>query len=330
MPENDLLLGSAVSFILNMYIHISEVYNFLINFLMFCFLVLLPLAAPPFIMVDYGHFQYNCVSLGLTVLAIVLLFSEHISASAILFTLAVHHKQMSLYHSLSFAAYMFGTVVMKRGDLLTTFRVGTVILSTIGLMWLPFGDYWTFVFQRIFPLKRGVFEDKVGTFWYVLDRFIPIKGVYPDNTIAELCAISTVLLLLPSTFHHFCRACSTVSFLIYLEFESLLNNQVSTLMKCFINISESSNRSLKESIPCSYVQRFSCLLSVFVPCSREDDNATSCSCRFAHPIISCCFSLVHLCSILIFVSFILRGKITHCLTLHYNRLHSYCPTRKGV
>jgi len=162
-------------------------------------------------MVDYGHFQYNCVSLGLTVWAIVALFSDQISISAILFTLAVHHKQMSLYHSLSFAAFMFGTVVIKRADVLTTFRVGSVIVSTMGLMWLPFGDYWKFVFQRIFPLKRGVFEDKVGTFWYILDRFIPLKGAYPDQNVAELCAISTVLFLLPSTFHLLSKASSLVS-----------------------------------------------------------------------------------------------------------------------
>lgn len=167
------------------------------------------LAAPPFIMVDYGHFQYNCVSLGLTVLAIVTLLSNQFSLSAILFTLAIHHKQMSLYHSLTFFAYMVGTLVMKRIDVLTTFRVGTVIMSTVGLMWLPFGDYWTFVLKRIFPLKRGVFEDKVGTFWYVFDRFVPVKGVYPDQIVAEFCGISTIVLLIPATLNLFMKA-STV------------------------------------------------------------------------------------------------------------------------
>lgn len=168
------------------------------------------LAAPPFIMVDYGHFQYNCVSLGLTVLAVVALLSDQFSCSAILYTLAIHHKQMSLYHSLSFFAYMVGTLIMKRVDVLTTFRVGTVIMSTLGLMWLPFGDYWTFVLRRIFPLKRGVFEDKVGTFWYILDRFLPVKGAYPDQAVAELCGISTIILLLPTTFHLFMRAATLV------------------------------------------------------------------------------------------------------------------------
>lgn len=176
------------------------------------FLVTLALSAPPFILVDYGHFQYNCVSLGLTVWAIICLFKDNFSLSAVAFTLAVNHKQMSLYHAVAFFAYMTGTLIMRRVDLLTTFRVGMVILSTLGMLWLPFGDYWTYAFERIFPLKRGVFEDKVGSFWYAVDRIIPIKGVYEDADVAKLCALVTFVSILPSAVHLFKRSANSVSY----------------------------------------------------------------------------------------------------------------------
>jgi alpha-1,3-glucosyltransferase len=160
--------------------------------------VLLSVTAPPLILIDYGHFQYNCVSLGLTVCAIIALLTEKITLGAILFTLAVNHKQMSLYHAVTFFCYMFSTVIIKRADFFTGFRVGMTILSTLGLMWLPFGDRCANVINRIFPIKRGVFEDKVGTFWYVLDRFLPVKGVIPDTTLARTCAIVSFSMLIPS------------------------------------------------------------------------------------------------------------------------------------
>lgn len=139
------------------------------------------------------------------------MFSDNFSLGAVFFTLAVNHKQMSLYHAIAFFAYMTGTLIVKRVDLLTTFRVGTIILSTMGMLWLPFGDYWIFAFQRIFPLKRGVFEDKVGSFWYALDRVVPIKGVYEDADIAQLCAIITLISVLPSAYHLFRQSAIAVS-----------------------------------------------------------------------------------------------------------------------
>lgn len=105
---------------------------------------------------------------------------------------------------------MTGTLIMKRVDLLTTFRVGTIIISTMGMLWLPFGDYWIFAFQRIFPLKRGVFEDKVGSFWYALDRVVPIKGIYEDADIAFLCALITLISVLPSAYHLFRQSFNSV------------------------------------------------------------------------------------------------------------------------
>lgn len=175
--------------------------------------VLLALMAPPFILIDYAHFQYNCISLGLTVLAIACIEHYQMSFAAILFTLAVNHKQMSLYHAIPFFIQMVSVVLVKQRDYFTAFRVGMVIASTMGLMWLPFGDAWIDVLHRLFPIKRGVYEDKVGSFWYVLDRVIQLKGRLPDAQVAQFCAITSALILLPGIVHHFQFAINKVRFL---------------------------------------------------------------------------------------------------------------------
>jgi len=168
--------------------------------------VLLAVSAPPLILIDYCHFQYNCVSLGLTVLATIAILRGHMSIGAIFFTLAVNHKQMSLYHAIPFFVQMVSVILIKRGDLFTAFRVGLMVISTMILMWMPFGDTWPHVLRRVFPVKRGVFEDKVGTFWYALDRVVPFRNMFPDSDLAGICGMTTLAMLLPGIVHLFVLA----------------------------------------------------------------------------------------------------------------------------
>ncbi|KAI3853627.1 hypothetical protein MKW98_025144 [Papaver atlanticum] len=46
-------------------------------------------------LIDHGHFQYNCTSLGLTVGAVAAIFSKNKLVACILFSLAFNHKQNS-------------------------------------------------------------------------------------------------------------------------------------------------------------------------------------------------------------------------------------------
>lgn len=61
---------------------------------------------PGQILIDNGHFQYNNVSLGLTVLAVVALLKDKRILGAVLFVLALNYKQMELYHALPFFFYL--------------------------------------------------------------------------------------------------------------------------------------------------------------------------------------------------------------------------------
>ncbi|XP_016491186.1 putative dolichyl pyrophosphate Man9GlcNAc2 alpha-1,3-glucosyltransferase isoform X2 [Nicotiana tabacum] len=49
---------------------------------------------PCLILIDHGHFQYNCISLGFTVAAVSAILSDRDIFGSILFTLSLNHKQV--------------------------------------------------------------------------------------------------------------------------------------------------------------------------------------------------------------------------------------------
>lgn len=61
---------------------------------------------PGQILIDNGHFQYNNISLGLTVFAIVAILTNRRILGAIFFVLALNYKQMELYHAMPFFCYL--------------------------------------------------------------------------------------------------------------------------------------------------------------------------------------------------------------------------------
>lgn len=61
---------------------------------------------PGQILIDNGHFQYNNISLGLTVLAVVAILTNERVLGSVFFVLALNYKQMELYHAVPFFAYL--------------------------------------------------------------------------------------------------------------------------------------------------------------------------------------------------------------------------------
>lgn len=61
---------------------------------------------PGQILIDNGHFQYNNISLGLTVLAVAAILTNRRILGSLLFVLALNYKQMELYHALPFFCYL--------------------------------------------------------------------------------------------------------------------------------------------------------------------------------------------------------------------------------
>ena len=173
-------------------------------------LCLFPLYFHPILLIiDHGHFQYNNVSLGLTIYAIYWLYKEYYCFSAIFFSLALNYKQMSLYHALVFFIYLiiisykYGpnivykpvsgyTETMVRYTISQSypkfllswfsgiFIIGIMVIITFAVLWLPFCFYTpTYGMGGCIAGLEGVFT-----------RLFPInRNIFEDKVANLWCSL---------------------------------------------------------------------------------------------------------------------------------------------
>lgn len=142
---------------------------------------------PGQILIDNGHFQYNNVSLGLFALAVWAIATDWNILASVFFVLALNYKQMELYHAFPFFFYLLAkafTSTDKKGPrslgnaLAKLMTLGFVVAALFALIWLPWLNSLNQLSQvahRIFPLARGVFEDKVANVWCLVNVVYKIK-----------------------------------------------------------------------------------------------------------------------------------------------------------
>ncbi|XP_055917101.1 probable dolichyl pyrophosphate Man9GlcNAc2 alpha-1,3-glucosyltransferase [Eupeodes corollae] len=181
---------------------------------------------PAQILIDNGHFQYNNISLGLAALAVVAILRDRLMFGAVFFSLALNYKQMELYHALPFFVYMLNSCFQEKTykqRILKLIKIGACVILTFGLLWVPWMtsfDNFFGVLRRIFPIYRGVFEDKVSNIWCVLNVVIKLKTIFSNERMALICLVTTGLMLTPSAIQLY-RKPSKQDFL-YLLFNSAL------------------------------------------------------------------------------------------------------------
>lgn len=167
--------------------------------------IVLSLLYPGLILIDHGHFQYNCISLGLATAAITCITcSRHLWAS-FFFVLSLNYKQMELYHAIPFFIYLLSNCIPKPGQSISNsigqlVKIGLTVIVTFAILWAPFLVDLTSiqnVLIRLFPIARGVFEDKVSNFWCVLNVFYKLKTI-GNFEMARLCLLATIVAILPS------------------------------------------------------------------------------------------------------------------------------------
>ena len=196
------------------------------------------LLQPALILIDHGHFQYNSVMLGFSAACFALLhttlpnpdastsptararsqvvadLSRRLSyeyiAAAVFFCLSLSFKQMALYYAPAVFAVMLGRCIglarvdPERG--LTLFiGLGLAVVLTFGVVFAPWLTSLAQIGQlvrRIFPLARGLFEDKVANVWCFLSvlplpaRF-KLKNMMAVTALARLSLLVTLVTILP-------------------------------------------------------------------------------------------------------------------------------------
>lgn len=168
--------------------------------------VVLGLLYPGIILIDHGHFQYNSISLGLFIFAVICILHRQNILASIFFCFALNYKQMELYHSLPFFLYLLSTCVPKPGQssisgVIRLTKIGITVIITFAIIWFPFlfnVDDFLQVLHRQFPVGRGVFEDKVSNIWCTLNIVFKFKARFDNYQMMRICLFTTLSALLPS------------------------------------------------------------------------------------------------------------------------------------
>ena len=188
-----------------------------LNQKLFSLSLLLLLLSPPLILIDYGHFQYNNVMLGFAVLSLTSSLMGSYSVAAGALALSFNFKIMGLYYFIPLVSYWLSAIYdksmrgrMKYGielknftmayigvsGLITVAGTGFVISCLVWSPWIGLDDALV-VLARIFPVDRGVFEDKVATFWCVTSVIIKYKQIFSVATMGIITGIVTLIMTVP-------------------------------------------------------------------------------------------------------------------------------------
>lgn len=162
------------------------------------------LIQPGLILIDHGHFQYNGVSLGLTIFAIAFILNDNDLIGSIFYVLSLNFKQMSLYYSPAIFFYLLGKNLDRSNmgkSIAKIAFIGLTVVGTFAIIWSPFlfnYDDAIVVFKRLFPVHRGLYEDKVANFWCSISPIFKVRNFFETDQILKLCTASTLIAFIPS------------------------------------------------------------------------------------------------------------------------------------
>lgn len=159
---------------------------------------------PALLLVDHGHFQYNTLMLGLAVLGTVLLldYKEPLLAT-VLVCASCCFKQMGLYFVPAFLVFLLRQCIRRRRHGLRLFLcLALAAAGATASFFAPFlRDFPRSllpVLERIFPLHRGLYEDKVANFWWALATLTKFNAGVPPERLVRVCAGALLAALAPS------------------------------------------------------------------------------------------------------------------------------------
>ncbi|KAK4524337.1 hypothetical protein GAYE_SCF03G2237 [Galdieria yellowstonensis] len=155
---------------------------------------------PCLLLIDHGHFQYNGVSIALVLWSIIALLEDDLVRACIFYTCSIHFKQTSLYYSICFASYFFSKLKTQQKWKRKLFQCVMVTLFVFLIIWWPWLKDWksfSQVLSRIFPVSRGLYEDKVANFWCTLSPFLKVHRLVGPGSLLLLCSVLTAVSCMP-------------------------------------------------------------------------------------------------------------------------------------
>ncbi|KAI9141523.1 glycosyl transferase [Paraphysoderma sedebokerense] len=161
------------------------------------------LMQPALILIDHGHFQYNLVMLGFTLLTITMFHINLNVVGGFFFCLALMFKQMALYYSPAIFIYLLAKCYErgpKKGSKLFI-MLGITVVATFAIHILPLVSSLNDlkqIFARIFPIARGLYEDKVANFWCAINPFFKLRSMFALQTLLRISLSTTVLAFIPT------------------------------------------------------------------------------------------------------------------------------------
>eukprot|EP00158_Paraphelidium_tribonemae_P004785 Partr_v1_DN26965_c0_g1_i4_m6786 putative asparagine-linked glycosylation 6, alpha-1,3-glucosyltransferase homolog (S. cerevisiae) len=165
-------------------------------------LKLLLLSPPALMIIDHGHFQYNSVMLGFVVWCVSFAAIDCYFLCAVAFCLALCFKHMALYFALPVFFYLLGECFRRR-SLWIFIQLALGVVISFGVVLGPFVYHGGVeavipIFQRIFPVHRGLFEDKVANFWVATNLLFKYKDRFSIESLLPMSACLTLLMNLPA------------------------------------------------------------------------------------------------------------------------------------
>ncbi|KAG2433128.1 hypothetical protein HYH02_012829 [Chlamydomonas schloesseri] len=165
---------------------------------------------PALLLIDHGHFQYNGISLGLTLAAVAAIARGRRLLGSVLYVAALNHKHMALFFAPAFFAHLLGWALHDpahkgaAAKMVAVAKLGVTVIAAFAVCWAPWLHSKEAVLQvlsRIFPVRRGLYEDYVANWWCATSALIKWKSRFPAPLLLRAAAAATLAAAAPAMAH---------------------------------------------------------------------------------------------------------------------------------
>ncbi|KAJ2711295.1 Glucosyltransferase-like protein, partial [Coemansia spiralis] len=140
------------------------------------------LLQPGLVLIDHGHFQYNAVMLGFVVWSVCFALRGRPVLAAVAFCCALMFKQMALYFAPAVFFFLLAQCFRDPRGVMLFGQLALAVLATVGAMLLPWIRSPAQLLQilvRVFPVARGLYEDKVANVWCAVNVAVRLRTLLP-------------------------------------------------------------------------------------------------------------------------------------------------------